>query len=193
MQLTDYSNGKERTVLLEGKTALVYGGGGSIGRAMATAFAREGARLHLAGRTAGPLEAAAAAIRRAGGSVETAQLDALDAGAVDAHVDAVAERSGGVDISVAAISLGEAFGTPLVETSPEDLERPVVTALTSTLLTARAAARHMVEQRSGVILTFGGYGRPLWERTPTRCSGGARRSRTSATPRPSPRPIARAP
>jgi 3-oxoacyl-[acyl-carrier protein] reductase len=147
-------------VLLEGKTALVYGGGGSIGRAMATAFAREGARVHLAGRTAGPLEAAAEEIRRAGGAVETAQLDALDAGAVDAHVDGVAERSGGVDISATAISLGEAFGTPLVETSPADFERPVVTALRSTLLTARAAARHMVERRSGVILTFGGYGRP---------------------------------
>ena len=82
-------------MLLEGKSALVYGGGGSIGRAMATAFAREGARVHLAGRTAGPLEAAAEEIRRVGGTVETVRLDALDAGAVDAHVDAAAEHRPG--------------------------------------------------------------------------------------------------
>jgi 3-oxoacyl-[acyl-carrier protein] reductase len=51
-------------------------------------------------------------------------------------------------------------GTPLFEMSLEDFERPVISYLRSTFLTARAAARHMVRQGSGVILAFGGSGDP---------------------------------
>jgi 3-oxoacyl-[acyl-carrier protein] reductase len=45
-------------MLLEGKNGVIYGGGGSIGGAVARAFAREGAKVHLAGRTRGSLEEA---------------------------------------------------------------------------------------------------------------------------------------
>src|SRR5204863_9517958 len=92
---------------------------------------------------------------------ETACLDALDAAAVDAHADAVAAAAGSLDISVNVISHGDVQGTPLSEMSPADFERPVVTAVRSMFLTTRAAARHMLRQRSGVILMFGGYGDPL--------------------------------
>jgi 3-oxoacyl-[acyl-carrier protein] reductase len=148
-------------MLLEGKNAVIYGGGGSIGRAIARAFAREGARVHLAGRSQGALEEAAAEMRDAGGAVYIAQLDARDQGAVDDHVDSVAKASGGLDVSVNAISLDEVFGTPLAEMPLDDFERPILNAVRSTFVTSRAAARHMVKQRSGVILMFGGYGDPL--------------------------------
>jgi 3-oxoacyl-[acyl-carrier protein] reductase len=74
-------------MLLEGKNAVVYGGGGAIGGAAARAFAREGAAVFLAGRTRAKLEAVADEIRSAGGQVETAEVDALDEHAVDAHAD----------------------------------------------------------------------------------------------------------
>jgi 3-oxoacyl-[acyl-carrier protein] reductase len=148
-------------VLLEHKTAVIYGGGGSIGRAVARSFAVEGAKVHLAGRTLEKLEAAADEIRRAGGAIETAQLDVLDERAVDEHADAVATGSGSLDVCLNVISLQEVFGTPLAEMALEAFERPVTTAIRSTFLTSRAAARHMIKQRSGVILTFGGYGDPL--------------------------------
>jgi 3-oxoacyl-[acyl-carrier protein] reductase len=70
-------------VLLEGKNAVIYGAGGSIGGAVARAFAREGARVFLAGRTLESLEEVAGQIRSAGGVAETAQVDALDERAVD--------------------------------------------------------------------------------------------------------------
>jgi NAD(P)-dependent dehydrogenase (short-subunit alcohol dehydrogenase family) len=54
-------------VLLENKNAVIYGGGGSIGGAVARAFAREGARVFLAGRTRAKLERVADEIRSAGG------------------------------------------------------------------------------------------------------------------------------
>jgi len=148
-------------VLLEGKNAVVYGAGGSIGGAVARAFAREGARVHLAGRTLRTLNAVAEEIRAAGGTAETAHVDALDERAIDEHADAVAAGAGSVDISFNVISHGDVQGTPLVEMSLGDYERPVVTAVRTTFLTSRAAARHMIRQGSGVILVFGGSGDPL--------------------------------
>jgi 3-oxoacyl-[acyl-carrier protein] reductase len=59
-------------VLLENKNAVIYGGAGSIGRAVARAFAREGATVHLTGRTLASLDEVAEEIRSAGGRVETA-------------------------------------------------------------------------------------------------------------------------
>jgi len=148
-------------MLLEGKTAVIYGGGGSIGGAVARAFAREGAGVFLAGRTLERLEAVANEIRRAGGMAETAQVDALDERAVDEHADAVVARAGRIDVSFNLISHGDVQGIPLVEMALEDFERPVVTALRTMFLTSRAAARHMIRQGSGVILVFGGYGDPM--------------------------------
>src|SRR4051794_18377555 len=58
-------------VLLEKRNAVIYGGGGSIGRAVALAFAREGARVHLAGRTMESLERVASEVRSAGGEADT--------------------------------------------------------------------------------------------------------------------------
>lgn len=148
-------------MLLKGKNAVVYGGGGMIGGAVARAFAREGATVHLAGRTTAPLDTVAGEIRAAVGAAETATLDALDEAAVCAHADAVAARGGSLDISFNLISHGDVQGTPLAEMTYDDFERPVRTALRTTFLTSRAAARHMIMQRSGVILMFGGYGDPV--------------------------------
>ncbi len=150
-------------MLLERKNAIIYGGGGAIGGAVARAFAREGARVFLAGRTLARLDAVAEQIRSAGGLAETAQVDALDERAVDEHADAVARTAGGIDVSFNLISHGDVQGTPLAEMAVEDLMRPVVTAVRTMFLTARAAARHMIRQGSGVILVFGGYGDPLPE------------------------------
>jgi 3-oxoacyl-[acyl-carrier protein] reductase len=148
-------------MLLEDKNAVIYGAGGSIGGAVARAFAREGAKVFLAGRTLATLDEAAEDIRSAGGVAETAQVDALDEQAVDRFVDAVAEKAGGVDISINLISYADVQGTPLAEMPLEDFERPVMTAVRTQFLTSRAAARHMMRQGSGVILFFGGDGDPL--------------------------------
>ena len=148
-------------MLLEDKNAVIYGGGGSIGGAVARAFAREGAKVFLAGRTRAKLEEVAQEIRSAGGVAETAQVDALDEKAVDEHADAVAAEAGGIDISFNLISHGDVQGTPLAEMELDDFTRPVVTAVRTTFLTSRAVARHMIRQRSGVILAFGGEGDPM--------------------------------
>jgi 3-oxoacyl-[acyl-carrier protein] reductase len=90
----------------------------------------------------------------------TAEVDALDEEAVDEHADAVAAEAGGIDISFNLISHGDVQGTPLAEMELDDYTRPVFTAVRTTFLTSRAAARHMIRQGSGVILAFGGEGDP---------------------------------
>ena len=144
-------------MVLQGKNAIIYGGGGSIGGAVARAFAREGAAVYLAGRTQASLDAVAAAI---GDAAHVAVLDALDERAVDEHADAVAAQAGSLDISVNVITHGDVQGTPIDEMDVEDYLKPVTTAVRTTFLTARAAARHMKRQGGGVILAFGGEGDP---------------------------------
>jgi shikimate 5-dehydrogenase len=75
-------------MLLEAKTAIIYGGGGAIGSAVARAFAREGARVFLAGRTMNTLDDVARTIRGTGGMAEVARVDAVDPATVAAHAAA---------------------------------------------------------------------------------------------------------
>jgi 3-oxoacyl-[acyl-carrier protein] reductase len=145
-------------MLLDNRSAVIYGGGGSIGGAVARAFGREGARVFLAGRTLATLEEVAEAIRATGGTAETAEVDALDEQAVDRHADAVAAEAGGIDISFNLITHPFTHGIPLAEMAVDDFMAPVETAARTTFLTARASARHMIRRRSGVILAFGGPG-----------------------------------
>jgi len=141
-------------MLLESKNAVIYGGGGSVGGAVARAFAREGAKVFLAGRTLATLDKVAVEIRAAGGAAETAQVDALDEKAVDKHADAVVEKTGSIDVSFNAIFNGDVQGTPLIEMPFEGFARPIANAMRNQFLTTRAVARHMLERRSGVILTI---------------------------------------
>ena len=146
-------------MLLRDKNAIVYGGGGQVGGAVARAFAREGARVFLAGRTPGPLEKTAAAIAADGGTAETATVDALDEDAVAAHAAAVVATAGSLDVSFNAVSTwGDVQATPMVSLPREDYLRPVMIGATAHFLTARTAARYMVEQGSGTILTLSATG-----------------------------------
>ena len=141
-------------MLLDDKTAVVYGGGGTIGGAVARALAREGARVCLAGRTEASLDKVAQEIRAAGGEAETAQVDALDEKSVDDHADALALSAGSIDVSFNAIGSGDIHGIPVVQMPFEDFVSPIDVAIRSHFLIARAAARHMVPRGSGVILAI---------------------------------------
>jgi NAD(P)-dependent dehydrogenase (short-subunit alcohol dehydrogenase family) len=82
------------TELLEGKTAIIYGGGGGIGGGVARTFGREGAKVFLAGRTRETFDTVAKESESAGGSADVAVLDALDEQAVEEHLREVTSNSG---------------------------------------------------------------------------------------------------
>lgn len=141
-------------MLLKDKVAVIYGAGGSIGSAVATAFAREGAALFLTGHTRTPLERVASELASSG-SAEIAEVDALDESAIDKHLTAVLAKAGRIDISFNAVSVNNAtiIGVPLVALDQKDFSLPIFTYTTTYFLTARAAAKHMIPKRSGVIMT----------------------------------------
>lgn len=140
-------------MLLDQKTAIVYGGGGAVGAAVARTFAREGATVHLAGRTEAKLLAVAGDIRAAGGAAATAVVDALDQDAVDAHAAQVVAATGRLDVTFNAVGDDDGDqGIPLVELTADAYVRPVADYVRTHFVTARAAARQMTAQGSGVIL-----------------------------------------
>lgn len=139
---------------LDGKVTMIFGAGGAIGGAVGKAFAREGAKVFLSGRHGTPVEAVANDIRAAGGVAETATVDALDEAAIERYVAGVAGQAGGVDVVLNAIGVHAVQGTPLTDLPLGDFAFPITTWASTQFLTARAAAKHMVTRRKGVILTI---------------------------------------
>jgi len=142
-------------MMLKDKVAVVYGAGGGIGGAVANAFAREGARVFLTGRDLSSVEIVAKEIGSAGASAEAAQVDALDEEAIDTHLQHVMEDTGRLDISFNAVGIpnDNIVGVPLTELGVEPFLLAVESYTRSYFLTARLAARRMVSNGSGVIMT----------------------------------------
>ena len=130
---------------LEGKTAIVTGGGTGIGAATARRFAAEGAHVVVTGRRAEPIEAVAS---------ETGGLaiagDASDPAHVAEVVAATLDRFGALDIVVANAGLG--FGGRAGEVTDERWERTIAVNLTAEFLVVRAALPSLVERRGSIIL-----------------------------------------
>jgi NAD(P)-dependent dehydrogenase (short-subunit alcohol dehydrogenase family) len=154
-------------MILKNKVAVIYGAGGAIGGAVARAFAAEGAKVFLSGHTRAAVDAVAKEIGKA---AEAAEVDALDEQAIDKHLQSVIDNVGRVDISFNAVGYPNAkiLGVPLAELDVEQFSLPIAAYTRSYFLTARLAAKHMVPNKSGVIMTVTG----LPSRTGTRLNGG---------------------
>jgi NAD(P)-dependent dehydrogenase (short-subunit alcohol dehydrogenase family) len=141
-------------MLLKNKTVVIYGGGGAIGGAVALAFAKEGAKIFLAGRTLAKLEAVAKKITANGAEANVAQVDALNKQEVETHLNKIVNYAGNIDISFNAIGINDMQGTPLTEMGYDHFILPVITAMTTHYITSTAAVRHMIKKGSGVILAI---------------------------------------
>ena len=142
-------------MLLKDKVAVIYGAGGGAGGAVARAFVAEGATVFLTGRQLASVEAVANEIVAVGGSAEAAEVDSLDERAVDDHLQSVIDTAGRVDISFNAVGIPNAkiVGVPLTDLEIEKFSLALTTYATSYFLTGRLAARRMVPNKSGVIMT----------------------------------------
>jgi NADP-dependent 3-hydroxy acid dehydrogenase YdfG len=139
--------------LLAGRNAVIYGAGGAMGSAIARAFAREGALVHLVGRTRDKLDSLARELTQSGARAVSAVVDAMNREAVEKHLAEVA-RAGRVDISFNLIGIGGEQGQPLTAVTPASFSEPISNAMHTHFVTATAAARHMEKQGSGVILAL---------------------------------------
>ncbi|WP_433357090.1 SDR family NAD(P)-dependent oxidoreductase [Microtetraspora malaysiensis] len=142
--------------MLMNKNAVIYGATGAVGGAVAETFAREGARVFLTGRDLDRLEVLADKIVGAGGQAEFARVDALDRTMVADHLAEVRRTAGRIDISFNATGISHRGlqGIPLVDLPEQDFSRPIDFYTKAQFTTATAAARHMTEQGSGVIMTL---------------------------------------
>ncbi|HKB82131.1 MAG TPA: SDR family oxidoreductase [Burkholderiales bacterium] len=189
-------------MLLENKNAVIYGGGGAIGGAVARAFAKEGATVFLAGRSQAKLDSVARDIAARGGAAETAVVDALDERAVRKHADAVAAKAGGIDITLNAVGIPHVQGPPLPELSVEDYAHPIAAYTRTNFLTAKAVASsacgptrfpkpwpHRTHETFSTVSRSAPAprSRPCWrnERAPARCLDAFRHSTKSRISRPS--------
>jgi len=143
-------------MLLHNKTAIIYGAAGAIGSAVTRAYAREGATVHLAGRTAGTLERIVGSLRDAGATAHVATVDVLDPRAVERHAANVIKESGSLDICFNATSNGDIQGHTLLDMRLDEVMQPVTKSLTAHFNIATTAARHMARGSGGVILVMAG-------------------------------------
>jgi 3-oxoacyl-[acyl-carrier protein] reductase len=148
---------------LSGRTALITGASRNIGRAIALAYAAEGADLLLNTRANGEeLEAVAGECRKAGVRVVTALADVADAAAVDAMVTRGVSELGGIDVLVCNAAIRP--HTSLTETSLEDWHRVLGVNLHSAFYLTRAVVPGMKARKRGSIIALGGLssltGRP---------------------------------
>ena len=141
-------------MMLKDKDAVIYGGGGAIGGAVARAFASEGPRSFSPGASRHPLNWSLRTSFPPGGSAEGAEVDAVNEQAVDAHLQSVIDKAGRVDLSFNAVGIPnrKIVGVPPAELDVEQCSLPITTCVTSYFLTARLAARHMIPNESGVIM-----------------------------------------
>lgn len=151
-------------MLVKNKNAIIYGAGGAIGGAVAEAFAKEGAKVFLVGRTLSKLERIAKKITDAGGIAQVAVADALNVRAVEKHLSDIMNKEGRIDISFNAISINDIQGAHLTDMVYEDFLSPISNAMASYFITATAAARYMRKNNSGVILAItANAGHPPYE------------------------------
>ena len=149
------NTGSTSTPLLKNKHAFIFGAGGAVGTAVAKEFAAQGAKVFLSSRRLATIEQVATDIQKDGGLAYTAEIDALDERAVQAYLDRMAQEEGSIDILLNAIGpqpkdYGNGTNT---QTLPlEQFKLPLSTLVPSQFITARAAAHHMIQQHSGVIL-----------------------------------------
>jgi 3-oxoacyl-[acyl-carrier protein] reductase len=141
-------------MMLENKNAIIYGAGGSLGSEVARAFAAAGARVFLTGRNIHTVQRVADEILAAGGKAEADQVDGFDKKAIGDHIAGVVKKAGAVDISFNAVGVDVRQGCPLVDLPMDEYVGPVTLTLQTRFLTAAAAGKVMMKQRSGVILSL---------------------------------------
>src|SRR5689334_5365424 len=116
-------------MILKNKNAVIYGATGAIGRSVALAFAKEGARVFITGRSLQKLEKLASEINEEGGETHFTVVDALNEKGVRHHLDEVHQKFGSIDISFNAIGIPQTGvqGIPLTELPADNFILPVST------------------------------------------------------------------
>jgi 3-oxoacyl-[acyl-carrier protein] reductase len=171
-------------MILHNKNAIIYGAGGSLGSAVAKALAGAGANVFLTGRNIDSVRKIANEIVASGGKAEADKVDAMNEKEINDHIKSIKQKAGSIDISFNAIGTNVVMNIPLADMSAADYVSPITETMHTRFVTAKAAAKIMIEQKSGVILTLtatpGGIGYPYTGGFAAACCGVENLSRNLA-------------
>src|SRR3954465_13511528 len=137
---------------LSGQTAVVTGASQGLGKSIAIALAKAGAKVACLARTAAKLAETVSTITAAGGQAEAFSIDVKDGAGVDNRMDGLGEKWGKIDILVN--NAGVTRDTLLPRMSDEEWDDVIDTNLRGSFLFARAASRHMMRARYGRIINI---------------------------------------
>ena len=144
---------------LEGKVAIVTGSGKGIGRAIAEAYAKAGAKVCVTARTESQVNEVVEGINNSGGQAIAIPCDVTDMNAVQSMVDQTVEAFGGLDILFANAGGNTVWKTPTEDITPEQWQGCVDVNLTSAFYCSRAAIPHLKKRGAGkIIFTGSGLG-----------------------------------
>ncbi len=135
------------------KVAVVFGGSGAIGAAVAGVLAREGATVHLVARGRDRLDRIAGDIVAGGGIAQSVPVDVLDADRLGKSMSAVAAEGGGIDVVVNATAFAHDQGKQLAQLSAAEFSAGFAPGLMAAFGIAQAVVPHMGRDRAGVIVT----------------------------------------
>ena len=170
--------------MLKNKNAVIYGAGGSLGGSVAKAFAAAGAYVFLTGRNKASVQKVADEIIAAGGKAEVHIVDAFNSNEISTHLHQMIQKAGSVDVSFNAVGVDVVQGIQLADMQVNDFVEPVSKTLQTRFLTAAAAAKVMMRQGHGVILSLtatpGGISYPLTGGFAVACSAVERFSQNLA-------------
>ena len=149
---------------LEGRVALVTGGGSGLGAASAKKLAQAGARVGVLSRTRDEIEKVAREIESAGGQAAALEADISDPQQMQAAVEQLVQRFGRLDIVFANAGINGVWA-PLEDLTPEDWDKTLEINLKGTFLTVKYAAPHLKKQGGSIIVTSSVNGTRMFSNT----------------------------
>lgn len=141
-------------MLLKGKVAVIFGGSGAIGTAIAKVFIREGARVYLCARDLNKLQNIAAQLHQLGGAVHTASVDVLDSQSINNTVAQIAQDTGGLDLIINATSFIHNQGKEILELNLDEFVEGINPFLTAQFNISKAVVPFMGGDRGGTMISI---------------------------------------
>lgn len=141
-------------MLLKGKVAVIFGGSGAIGTAIAKVFIREGAHVYLCARDLNKLQNIAAQLHELGGAVHTANVDVLDSQSINNTVAQITQDTGGLDLVINATSFIHNQGKEILELNLDEFVGGINPFLTAQFNISKAVVPYMGGDRGGTMISI---------------------------------------
>lgn len=141
-------------MLLKGKVAVIFGGSGAIGTAIAKVFIREGAHVYLCARDLNKLQNIAAQLHQLGSVVHTASVNVLDSQSINNTVAQIAQDTGGLDLVINATSFIHNQGKEILELNLDEFVGGINPFLTAQFNISKAVVPFMGGDRGGTMISI---------------------------------------